>query len=205
MLITSARVHTGDNVTIATLNIDEFPFDREFSFQDGPSVDLGRILFNTRPLIEYMGSQWFIKENPSFGFAMTKPLWEDEPDNYESTWNDPHEFVWLVGGWGPDRDRYIANAIRKLRPLLRYAELSTLDMHFYRPDQFKDPVESREQDGSFKWGDFPYGGAVYVQLGDISLHGACSAFTQIQDDMVTRVILTHMGEKILESLDSQTS
>ena len=128
-------------------------------------------------------------------------------------WDDPSKFVWFVGGWGPDRDRYIANAIRKLRPMLREDAESTLDMRFdsrkvksfgtgqpYEhviEGDWEDVVDQLDKDGKFPWGDFPWGGAVTVIMGDMVLVGAMSCLHEIDDDTVMRTFLRLLGKQII--------
>ena len=135
---------------------------------------------------------------------MLAPLLEG--NEFDMTlWDHPEEFVWFVGGWGPSRDRYIANAIRKLRALLRpsyasyFQEFSTLDIRFNVPEHFQDRVKSQDENGGFPWGDYPWGGGVVVTMGkELTLIGAVSCLTEIQDDTVTRLILGGIGEQIVQ-------
>ena len=129
---------------------------------------------------------------------MTRPVLEGEDvlDGL-SLEDEPEKFVWFVGGWGPRREKYIANAVRTIRPLLCVDRWSTLDMRFSDPDSFKEEVESQNAEGYFPWGDFPYGGAVDVQMGPLFLTGAVSCLTEIENDQAARFILGGFGKLIV--------
>ena len=152
--------------------------------------------------IDNLSAAGKVHAGDSFGFAMAEPLLEGDPDDALCSWNNPKEYVWFVGGWGPERNRYVANAIRKLRPLLRHDEaFSTLELRLNgETGAFRDPVESASVDpGKFLWGDFPYGGAVIRDMGVLMMVGACSGFTELEDDMVTGMILADLAGHIINA------
>ena len=144
-----------------------------------------------------------IKSNASFGFVMLPPLWDGQEDFFVDEWDDPYAFTWFAGGWGSDSNRYVANAVRKIRPLLRINdEVSTLSMVLGSgPTEFEDVVEQVNDNGDFEWGDFPYGGASVVRYGPLELVGACSGFKQVEDHLVTELILGHLAKRILAESD----
>jgi hypothetical protein len=112
----------------------------------------------------------------------------------------------FIGGWGPEQDRFSANAVRKIRALLRWYHefgvqpqfMSTMDMFVankryeqesqgeYEFNMFQDIVPSVDEAGYFPWGDFPYGGAALVQVGNFWTIVAVSALNQEEDDFVAR-------------------
>ncbi len=181
------------------LNIADLPFEAIYDCQDGTTIDMKELLENLRTPINVLGTTGNIGQVDSLGFAMTKPLnfMFRVPDDYY--WDDPVSYVWFVGGWGPDRDMYIANAVRKMRAMLREG-LDTLYMKYgcYRDSHFKNVVDQTDEAGNFAWGDFPWGGAVEVQWGNLLLHGAVSCFDDdVDDDVVARLIIGLFGKQIL--------
>ena len=182
-------------MTITTLDVSSFPTNAVYDDGEGVVVDMTELMERLKPSIESMVGT-VVKETESFGFAMGVPMWDDY--NLDDKWDNPQEFVWFVYGWGPERDRYIANAIRKMRPLLRtFANDSTLSLRFYGDSSlFRDIVES-EVSGIFPWGDFPWGGAVIMQYDELTLTGSVSCYKEIEDDIVTRLILGLFGKEIM--------
>ena len=69
------------------------------------------------------------------------------------------------------------------------------------PTEFEDVVEQVNDNGDFEWGDFPYGGASVVRYGPLELVGACSGFKQVEDHLVTELILGHLAKRILAESD----
>lgn len=104
-------------------------------------VQLADLSGEFRAIIGLLGNINTVRRVDSFGYAIAiNP-------NYDN-WDDPSEFVTIVGGWGEDKDRYIANAVRKMRASLRES-LDSLMIDAYDGAQFIDPVESQEEDGTF--------------------------------------------------------
>jgi hypothetical protein len=108
------------------------------------SLNLASVVLDMRSSIEDWVNSGLVKPNDSFGFAMANP-------DKASSWDDPYAFVDFVVGWGPHADRYIANAVRKLRAALR-TNLDTLLIRINNPGHFRDIVESQQANGSFAWG-----------------------------------------------------
>ena len=147
-------------------------------------------------VVDDMARAGLIKANMSFGCAFAKPAEELSWVGYED-WNDPYSFVWFVAGWGPDRDRYIANAVRKLRASLR-EDKDTLTLRIKCPGAFVDVVNSVDEDGSFPWGDFPWGGATFVHVGDIVIPTAVSCLREVEDDAIAKLLGGLVGAESLK-------
>lgn len=173
----------------------------------GPqTLDTGRTLLAMNsylavwePALSAMADQGRLSSTDSFGFAMLPPLWNDELEEWVCKWDKPYDYTWFAGGWGPDRDRLIANAVRKIRPLLRRdLEFSTLEMVLdSKDDPFQDKVPMQDEDGNFPWGDFGFGGAVRAFYGPLEIVGACSGFSQFEDHLVTGLILGDIAKLLL--------
>lgn len=139
------------------------------------------------------------RDTTSLGFAMASP--DDNPWN---NWNDPESLVWLTAGWGPEKNRFVANAARKLRAVARIGE-DTLGCTARASSPFEDVITMDEITGekaliagssdysTFRWGDFPYGGGVTVQIGEVLLIGAISGLSQEEDHIVTRHVLDELA------------
>lgn len=182
-----------------SLDVSQLPFEQTYACADGTAIDMLSFLIEMMPILDAMGAAGVITENDSFGFAMAEPIldWCYPGRLLENIWDDPYTYTWFVGGWGDERDHYIANAVRKLRPLLREGEISTLEMRFGpQHGYFMDTVESRGWSGNYPWGDFPRGGAVSVQHGPLTMFAACSGFSEIEDDITTRLILGEFAKRI---------
>lgn len=179
------------------LDMTDMPTERVYTCKDGSEINLREVLEEHRDGVQSLASSGLIKPNESFGFAMTVPAMDLGPAP-NGLWDKPEEFVWFVGGWGPKRERYAANAVRKLRPLLRTGYGSTLEMRFFAKGLFTDKVESEGAAGQYPWGDFPWGGAVEAVYGDLFLTGAVSCLTEIEDDTITRLILGCIAQRIIK-------
>jgi hypothetical protein len=196
-------------MTGTLLDVSKLPFERVYTCEDGSRINLSTLLDSHYDAIQALAAAELIKANESFGFAMAEPMWDEDLETLQARdafWDYPEHFVWFVGGWGPNRDRYIANAVRKMRALLRpvingYDGMntmfeSTLDIRI-SPSFFSDTVDSQNDDGTFPWGDFPWGGAAFVRMGGLTMAGAVSCLSEIEDDMVARLILGGIGQKIV--------
>jgi hypothetical protein len=174
------------------LNVSSLPREALYG-PEGSQVDLASIVTGLRPIIDHMATDHIVKEHASFGFALA---------HYHFThWDDPQQFTWLVVGWGSDGDRYIANALCKLRATLR-EHCDTLSIRQQYPSlrHFRDVIETqkRDEDGLFAWGDFPWGGATLVHSGDFILPCAVSCLKEVEDDAVAKMIGGFIGAAMLK-------
>ncbi len=180
-----------------TLDISRLP--QEAIIGEGDArINLASIVLNLMVPLDVMasGTRPLIKKNESLGFAIAKPNifmdgWED--------WDNPYDTIWFVAGWGPDRNRYIANAVRKLRAALR-EYMDTLMLRINRPDAFQDIVESVDNNGNFLWGDFPWGGATFVHVGDVVIPSAVSGLLEVEDDALAKLAGGLIGAEMLKFL-----
>lgn len=161
------------------------------SVADGKSTDLATVASSLRPTINQWAADGLIKANDSFGFAAahidSKSGW---------SWDHPEQFIWFVIGWGPEGDRYIANAVRKLRPTLRINR-DTLMLRVESPRLFRETVDSTSADGSYPWGDFPWGGGTLVPVGPLVIPCAVSGLREREDDWVAKTIGGLIGTTML--------
>jgi hypothetical protein len=180
---------------VLLLDVSSLPGGKVYTDNRGKEVDFGDIFDDQlRPVIKHMMTIGLIKETESFGFAMAEP---DTP-YISRKWNDPHELVWMTAGWGPKKDLYVANAVRKLRLAARVGG-DSIGVHARDIDT---PVKSQEPDGTFAWGDFPHGGAVLDSnpfISGVVLLGAVSALTAQEDDAIASMILQVFGLEIYKA------
>jgi hypothetical protein len=164
---------------MTTLDVTTLP--DTFEYQHFQLADL---IDTIKPTVEFWSELGVVRKVDSFGFAVsiTSPNLEVTEDH----WDHPESYVTFVGGWGEERDRYIANAVRKMRASIRTG-LDTLHM-VGGGSEFREIVASQAEDGSFAWGDFPYGGATFVNFGNYEILVAVSALTQEEDDLVAGFI-----------------
>lgn len=174
-----------------TLDVSRFPTERLYG-APGKKCNLASVIWPIRTFVDDLGrgETPLVEKNLSFGFAMADP-WRD----YYSAWNSPYELVWFVGGWGPERDRYIANAVRKLRASAR-TQYNTLELRLRASELFRGAVESQEPDGAFAWGDYPWGGAVFLPFGGVTLLGAVSGLSEDEDAAIAAAILGLVGSQM---------
>jgi hypothetical protein len=66
------------------------------------------------------------------------------------------------------------------------------------PHSFEQVVAQQEEDGSFRWGDFPWGGATFVTVGKHILPCAVSALKEVEDDAAAKAIAGHVGATMLK-------
>ena len=181
--------------TSRLLDVKNLPQEQTYTCDDGTTIDVREFVEDHRPAIEALAAHGKIKDTENFGFAMAAPQFGESVISLN--WDKPEEFVWFVGGWGPKRLQCIANAVRKLRPLLRTGFYSTLDLRRFAPQEFDNPVPSFDANGTFPWGDFARGGGVVVQMCELLLPGAVSCLKETEDDTVTRLILGNFAAKIV--------
>lgn len=175
------------------LDVSSLPI-KAFYGPEGGKVDLAPIVLAFRSTIKLWARSSLVITNASFGFAMANPFLDLR------LWDDPYQFTWFTAGWGPKRDIYVANAVRKLRPALRHG-LDTLDMCITCPEAFINTVDEQEADGSFEWGDFPHGGATFVRVGDLILPSSVSCLKAVEDDPAAKTIGGHIGAAMLKLRD----
>lgn len=187
------------------LDVSRFPQHQSVRCDDGTVLEIADIVTRHHSAITELADHKLVREQESMGFVMTRPmLLSIEP--LSRLWDNPEDFVWFAGGWGDDRDGFIANAVRKMRPLLRrnpagFQFTSTLQIRRDAPDHFEDIVLSASRDPSLPWGDFPWGGAVIFQMGNLLIGGAVSAFSEIEDDTVVRLLLGSIAGEIAQHND----
>lgn len=174
----------------------------------GYEVDLAEAAGKAFRLIPAMHQLGIISTNPeSLGFAMAvtdHDLRKDVADDYQG-------LVSFVAGWGPDAEQYIANAVRKLRFSARTG-LESSDAAFER-HLVDHPVSPTSAEGTFEWGDFPYGGAVFSRTkvvggrgGKHGLHvmnrwllAAVSGLTQEEDAAVAAIALRFIELRMFDA------
>jgi len=181
---------------LETLDIRTLPCELTRTFKDDSTFDVEQFTATISKAIAALAEGGVIKQ-ASFGFAFGVPMAVDEYD-LSDHWDDPAKFVWCVGGWGAGSSKYVANAARKMRPMLRsYAE-SSLEMYHGFPEDFRDKVDSRQDDGSFAWGDFPWGGGVRVPMCGMIFTCAVSGFSQAEDHAVALLLAGLLGKYFVE-------
>lgn len=178
------------------VEVDKLPFEQSYKCKNGSIVNLREQLEALKTSINVLGSSGNIGQTKSLGFAMAEPTWYT---NYNpNNWDDYMRFVWFVGGWGQDRDMFIANAVRKLRPMLRTQTDTLMIRHFRYLQDFVDPVDQIDADGNFPWGDFPWGGAVSLLMGGFYFGGAVSCFDDdVDDNIVATLAVGIIGKNII--------
>lgn len=159
------------------------------------AVELSDVVDSLRPTMRLWQGSGLVRSRNNdgspvhnFGFAMVDPF----RDLDEIDWDDPIDLAWFVGGWGPDMDMFIANAVRKLRPAVRN-ECDTLYLKHCDGNDFQDVVDSVDVEGRFPWGDFPHGGAVQLLMGHSTLLGAVSVYKEDEDCAAVAPFLGHIG------------
>lgn len=177
------------------LDVSKLPFSRVVG-EGETAVDLADVIQGLRPTMQLWQGSGLVKtiardgtliEN--FGFAMADPY-----GDHHAAWDDPYSLAWLVGGWGPLRDRYIANALRKMRAAAREGFNTLYLKHDCdRNEVFRNVVESVEDDGRFRWGDFPHGGAVSMEMRQLNLLGAVSVYDEDEDCVAATPPLAFVG------------
>ena len=179
---------------IETLDVSRFPTECLYG-APGKKCNLATLMEPIWTYVNHLASleSPLVEDNLSFGFAMANP-WTVS-FRYGMAWNNPYELVWFVGGWGPERERYIANAVRKLRPAARTGR-DTLELRHHSSGLFRDMVDSHEEDGSFAWGDYPYGGAVYLSFEGVKLLGSVSGLSEDEDAAIAAAVLGLVGSQM---------
>lgn len=179
------------------VDVGTLPFEQSYTCKNGSVINMQELLEGLRTPINVLGTTGNIGQIDSLGFAMAEPMWYT---NYDLTecWNDYARYVWFVGGWGPDRNMFIANAVRKMRPMLREQTDTLMMRHDRNAHSFMNPVGQVDADAKFPWGDFPWGGAVSLFIGGMFFEGAVSCFDDdIDDHNVASLTLGTIGKQIV--------
>jgi len=173
------------------LDIDSLPVTAHFF-----NRNLADIPLMLQTGIEALQNDGMLRGSESIGIALAKPV---SGQLCEWSWDNPYDFTWFVAGWGPEARRFIANAVRKLRPMLR-ERMDTLQLRIHRPDAFRNAVKSANTKGNFPWGDYPWGGATFVRVGDMVIPVAVSGdLPEVEDDAVAKIIGGFVGAYILKA------
>lgn len=176
------------------LDIRTFPFHQ--TGKDG--LDLAECIQQSRPILEQMTALGLIgpASKGSFGFAMADPFAAMSPDGYQHLYQDPHKLVWLVGGWGPDRDRYIANAIRKMRAAARTGLDTLLLATQEQPEAVFENFSSQSSATARYEEEYGFGGATFGYYRGRCLLFSVSTYPQEHDPvaslLVGSVIAAHL-------------
>ena len=179
------------------MDVSIFPSELTYECGDGSIIDFASVLAKLRSVIEIMEISGLFRRSDTFGLAISRPYFEGEEADCTTFQDNPETHVAFVGGWGEKQDQCIANAVRKMRPLYRGpVATSTLDMRLFDED-FEDVVKSIEDDGTFLWGDFPYGGAVWVIVGDVAYCVSVSGLHQVDDHAAAVLYGTTVSKKVL--------
>ncbi len=146
------------------LDVSLLPFEQKYAL-NGQTLGLSRVIEAVQSAVWRLSitEPPLVEKNMSFGFAMGDPKFTKRQRANAAVWDVPENLAWLVGGWGAQRDRYVANAVRKLRPACRTGK-STLDLSLNDRELFLDEVESECEPGQYPWGDYPWGGATWVDF-----------------------------------------
>jgi hypothetical protein len=163
---------------VDSLDVSTLPRSLTYEGEYG-SFELADLLPKIQHSIEFFASEGIVREEDSFGFAVVIDgvQWEDiDPD-------DPSTYISFVGGWGPRQDQCIANAVRKIRFALKIEDDSINVAQM--PDDYEIDVSvpSATPEGTFPWGSFPHGGAVFLPFGKYENIVSSSALAADEDDL----------------------
>lgn len=190
---------------VRTLDVGHLPTSARWGRS---TFDLASLIYDAQPFIMGMQAAGLLRETDSFGFAMANPAMMHFADPSD-VWDNPRNLVWFVAGWGPAREMLIANAVRKLRAAVREMTCTlnlvgtkVEDGFVLDQSKFEDIVQAQEPDGSFAWGDFPYGGAVLMTIDERPYFGAASALNQIHDDGIAGFLTSLVARKVAEIEES---
>ncbi len=181
------------------LDLSKLQYERTYECQGtGEIIHLEDFIDGLKPAVDALARAGYVKKKDSFGITIARPEWNNRRDDGPSkSWDNPEQFAWCVGGWGPDRDLYIANTIGKMRALLREGAESTLALRFQGFDGWQDIIDTKGLKKDFPFGDFPYGGAVRLQMGPLTVRVAISTFTEMEDHATSLGAAGLLGAKIL--------
>ena len=182
------------NTPTTTLDVHTLPSHTVYDGKYG-ALDMESFLLSFRPVVDELERGANVRASFGLGFAMAKPAYGTCEVR---DWDDPSQLTWFVGGWGSDREVLIANAVRKMRAVARTYRSSTLTMASVAPGEFLNPVLRANDDGTFPWGDFPFGGALRVRYGSIEVMGGVSGFSQHEDHMLAHLVLSSFAARMFD-------
>lgn len=182
---------------LTMLNMDHFHTSCNYKHGNA-AVNLEVRIKALRPAIEALMNHGLVRDKLSLGGAIGGPIFLTPGESLAMPyWNDPYGYVWFVFGWGPDWQKYAANAIRKMRALLRTG-VDTLELQLFDSGRFQDRVVSEDDDHNYPWGDFPYGGATFTKVGNLYIPAAVSTLRAVEDDNVSRLYGGTVGQEMLK-------
>lgn len=179
-----------------TLMVCDLPRELVHTFDDGSTFNFAEFSRMIVPAITALAAARAISQS-DFGFAFGTPQKVEDFD-LDEHWDDPMKYVWCVDGWGLKSNKYIANAVRKMRPLLRLNAVSTQEVCEGYPEAFVDVVDSIQDDGTFAWGDFPKGGAVRTIMGGMIFVCGVSGFSPDEDHAVALLLANALGVRFVK-------
>ncbi|MBL8160247.1 hypothetical protein JNJ66_07385 [Candidatus Saccharibacteria bacterium] len=174
------------------MDVTTLPLTRVYTCKDGSTIDMVELVKRARPVIEAMMEAGFLKQTDAMGFVMLEPAVVGHDNRSKIDPDDPSTYVWFAGGWGDEKRLHalIANAVRKLRGMLREQVDSTLEMRLDPANfTFENLVPSVDENDEFPWGDFGWAGALRLFFDDLELGGAISVFSELGDHTVTALLL----------------
>ena len=199
------------------MDISSLPISAKYG-QPGREINLADVAGKVYGLIPTMVKSGLLSTGPggdySFGFAMAVI----DHNQRISAWDDYQKLTLFVAGFGENSEAYIANAVRKMRYSARTGKNSLTAAGSDGPTwRVQDPAEMINPDGSLPWGDFPHGGAVFLETPIVNgfkpgpawantrwLLAAVSGFTQEEDAAIAASILQFINLAI-EKADAPQS
>ena len=153
--------------------------------------------------IRYWADNGLVHWSDSRSFAVVVKVVDTDVDT-TTLINDPEGLIDFSFREGAERDRYAANALRKMRAVARTG-VSTLELRELNNDPLRafEAIVGVEDDSRLLWGEFPYGGAVVVECKD----GRCvivgvSGFTQRQDHWVATTAAEFCAMRLDEAAEA---
>jgi hypothetical protein len=153
----------------------------------------------------------YLSKKQGYGFATTNVVPAGSLMNFD--WNDPESLLGFGIAAHGASPHYPWNALRKMRMLLRgrqagYEVTSSLQLARTRPDFVLDAITEAERDvekggGLIRWGDFPYGGAVYRTDGVNEVMLGFSVWEQDEDNRVSGATADYLLELALDWTSSR--
>lgn len=144
--------------------------------------EIDRIVY---PLARFASKEGIVRAHDSFGWAIANPAyWED----YAEFWDNPEKLIWITGGFGTKQLGYSANAACKIRAAAREG----WDTLCFDQSDFRDTVQNQSDlpSSEHQWGDFPHGGAVYVEMNGINWLVAVSCLEADEDCIFASLVAT---------------
>jgi len=164
---------TSANSTAEYVDTSRFPTEAGVNGPNGRDISLN-VKDGVEALLAAGRKNKSYRKGDTYGILVVRPF-RSRLDFLEAWHRDPYSVVWFTIG----DPRYVANVFRKLLAAVKTGVRDTLLLHLRGTDLVS--VDSVDAAGRFPMGPFPFGGFMFISLGELQSGGGLSVLDQHDD------------------------